>query len=99
MGMDKLRIMCDTHNELSLALLEGCGERARELNDLDTALDYFKLVLDQDKRRFLTLANVGGIHHLRGHYEKAEAYYRAALQINPHSQLVQTNLARVLKQL
>merc|ERR1711935_220854 len=96
---EQLREVCNSPDHLTLAIVEGCGERARELNELDLALDYFNYVLTKDKLRFLTLVNVGGIHHLRGSFQKAEAYYRAALQINPSSQLVQTNLARVLKQL
>ena len=90
-NVDILKSICKP----KITLLEACGERSRELGNLDLSLEYFHSVLKKDKNRFLTLTNLGGIYHLKNELDKAKMYYKAALKINPNNQLVKTNMARL----
>ena len=79
--------------------LEACGDRARELNDLDLALEWFQKVYAKSPKRLLTLTNLGGIFHLRGDLNSAQKFYRAALVVDPANQIVKSNLSKVKRML
>ena len=85
--------------DATIEVLEACGHRARELNDLDLALEWFQKVHAKSPKRLLTLTNIGGIFHLKGDLHSAQKFYRAALVVDPTNQIVKSNLSKVKRML
>ena len=85
--------------DAAIEVLEACGDRARELNDLDLALKWFQKVHAKSPKRLLTLTNIGGIFHLKGDLHLAQKFYRAALVVDPTNQIVKLNLSKVKRML
>lgn len=71
------------------------GNQLREQNLLDKAFESYKAAVELNPDQAQAWMNMGGIQHIKGDYVAARAFYDRALQLVPHSRLLQENLAKL----
>ncbi|KAF6722281.1 Transmembrane and TPR repeat-containing protein 1 [Oryzias melastigma] len=71
------------------------GNQLREMQQLDEALESYKLAVELKPDQSQAWMNMGGIQHIKGDYATARTYYQQALLLNPSSKLLKENLAKL----
>uniref|UniRef100_A0A3P9MLB2 dolichyl-phosphate-mannose--protein mannosyltransferase n=1 Tax=Oryzias latipes TaxID=8090 RepID=A0A3P9MLB2_ORYLA len=71
------------------------GNQLREMQQLDEALESYKLAVELKPDQSQAWMNMGGIQHIKGDYAMARTYYQQALLLNPTSKLLKENLAKL----
>uniref|UniRef100_A0A3P9IBC1 dolichyl-phosphate-mannose--protein mannosyltransferase n=1 Tax=Oryzias latipes TaxID=8090 RepID=A0A3P9IBC1_ORYLA len=71
------------------------GNQLREMQQLDEALESYKLAVELKPDQSQAWINMGGIQHIKGDYATARTYYQQALLLNPTSKLLKENLAKL----
>ncbi|XP_036376086.1 protein O-mannosyl-transferase TMTC1-like [Megalops cyprinoides] len=71
------------------------GNQLREMNQLDSAFESYKLAVELNPDQSQAWMNMGGIQHIKGDYALARQYYQRALQLSPGSKLLKENLAKL----
>ena len=92
------KMLCDSPAATGKTL-EACGLIERKNKNYKNAKKYFlksilQLAVDE---RFIVYANLGGVMHIEGEYEKAIVYYSEALRIKPNDEVIEKNILLLQK--
>merc|ERR1711871_642903 len=73
-----------------------CGHEMVSNEDLEKAITAFRNALRYDGRHYNALYGLGAIYYRQEKYDKAEAHFKQAININPMSSVLQCYLGMVL---
>ncbi|OCT86252.1 protein O-mannosyl-transferase TMTC1 [Xenopus laevis] len=71
------------------------GNQLRELDQLEEAFQSYKQVAELNPNQGQAWMNMGGIRHMQGDYTSARAFYQKAAVLDPNSELLKENLAKL----
>ncbi|ESP03985.1 hypothetical protein LOTGIDRAFT_230260 [Lottia gigantea] len=81
--------------DLYLTLLFNIGTLHQQLNEYQSALQYFNKILDIEPNYPQAYLHIGGILHIQNDFKEARRYYNKVLKLEPQNEFALQNLVKL----